>query len=377
MERRAYKNLFIVGIVFMFGFCLSGAAVFAKTKSVRGGELKIKHTVKTMGLPDLKITNLSVHPSNSKTFEEITVKAWVKNIGPSKAKKTFYVKLKYKTGGKSKVLATIPVYGLDPGEKVKCTKKFIPIEQGHYTASVIADSGDDLVEETKNNNVKNRAFEILPGPKPDLIISRINYSPKKPTENDIITFWVFVKNIGPGHSGPSKLQFRIGGNNNVPLVSIPVLPPGKEYRYTKSNLRLRKIQKYRATATADFSSDVIELKENNNIGIENFRVAKGYVPAGVKVSIKAVNWSRSDKTWRAYVKNSGSVAAKVIISAWVLENGEQGMTKHMDARILPNRDVVLIGDYQNFTVPPGTRLYVRVLLKDIGTKLAEETIVLN
>lgn len=212
---------------------------------------------------------------------------------------------------------------------------------------------------------------------PDLVISIINYSPAKPTVDDEITFWVFVKNIGTEMAGPSKLQFRIGGESGPGLASVPALPPGKEYRFTRK-IKLGKPQNYLATATADFANDVGESNETNNVQEKRFSVAEGLIPQGLNVYIKSVQWSRATKTWVATIRNDGSVAAQISIAGFPLENGAPGMTFWAsNVNLAPNQETQLAGDYRNFEVPPGTRLKVHVILKPSGVKLDEKIIVMD
>ena len=94
--------------------------------------------------------------------------------------------------------------------------------------------------------------------------------------------------------------------------------------------------------------------------------------------IRGVTWSRSTKKWVATVRNDGSVAAKVSIAGFPLENGVPGMTVWVNnVHLGPNQERQLIGDYGNFNVPSGTRLKVHVLLKPDKIKLDEKVIVMN
>ncbi len=213
-------------------------------------------------------------------------------------------------------------------------------------------------------------------PLPDLIISKINFSPGKPTVNDKITFWVFVKNIGKVKSGASKLQFRVGGESRPPLASVPGLAPGKEYRFTRK-AKLTVAQNYQVTATADYQKKVSESNEKNNVKKKRFSVAAGSKQPDLKVFIKSVIWNRATKTWVATVRNDGSHAANIAIAGWPMENGVPGMTFWKNTSLPPHVETRLTGDYSNFTVPPGTRLKVHVILKPSNKKLDEKIIIMN
>ncbi|MBN1140471.1 MAG: hypothetical protein JXB25_01555 [Deltaproteobacteria bacterium] len=95
------------------------------------------------------------------------------------------------------------------------------------------------------------------------------------------------------------------------------------------------------------------------------------------VFIQNVSWNRATMTWVATVKNSTAAPVSVGISGWPLENGAPGMTIWANTEIAPNGTAQLVGNYSSFTVPPGTRLKVHVLLKPSNNKVHEKIIVLD
>jgi hypothetical protein len=107
--------------------------------------------------------------------------------------------------------------------------------------------------------------------KPDLIISIINFSPGKPTTADEITFWVFVKNVGNAPAGASKMSFKVGGETHPPVVNVPALNPGQQFRYDRK-VTLRAARNYIAIAKVDVGNNVIESNESNNVLSEKFGV---------------------------------------------------------------------------------------------------------
>lgn len=112
-----------------------------------------------------------------------------------------------------------------------------------------------------------------PRKQPDLIISKINFSPGKPTTSDEITFWVFVKNAGNAKARPSILSFRVGGESTPQRVKVPALPPGKEFRHQRK-VKLTVAQNYQVTARADAANKVKESNEGNNTTIKRFKVTQ-------------------------------------------------------------------------------------------------------
>ena len=343
-------------------------AVKMKPGDLRG----VTGVVKTAP-PDLIVSKINYSPGKPKPGDEITLWVFVQNIGRSRADGS---SARIKVGGESNP-PVVQVPALNPGKEWRYTRKFTMNRAGGYIVTITADARNQLAESNEQNNVKTARILVTEGPKPDLVISKINFSPGKPNTNDEIKFWVFVKNIGAGSSGPSKLQFRVGGESNPALASVPALPPGKEYRFTRQ-AKLGKAQNYTVTATADYNNNVKESKETNNVRKKQFSVTEPEKPKGIDVHIRSVSWNRATKKWLAIVRNDGSVSANVSIAGFPLENGVAGMTVWANNVYLgKNQERQLVGDYSSFTVPSGTRLKVHVILKPENIKLDEKIIVMN
>ncbi len=118
-----------------------------------------------------------------------------------------------------------------------------------------------------------RCKDRSPRKQPDLIVSKINFSPGKPTTSDEITFWVFVKNTGNAKAGPSMLSFRVGGESTPQSVRVPALNPGKAFRHQRK-VKLTVAQNYQVTARADAANKVKESDEGNNTTIKRFKVTQ-------------------------------------------------------------------------------------------------------
>jgi hypothetical protein len=95
------------------------------------------------------------------------------------------------------------------------------------------------------------------------------------------------------------------------------------------------------------------------------------------IFIQSLTWNRASMTWVATVKNNGNSAADIGITGFPLENGQTGMTVWTNLTIAPHGTAQLTGNYANFTVPPGTRLKVHVLLKPSNKKIHEKIIVMD
>jgi hypothetical protein len=112
---------------------------------------------------------------------------------------------------------------------------------------------------------------------PDLIIESLTHAPANPTTSDKIIFTAVVKNVGSGAAGPSILALKVGGETNPKTFSVPALRPGQEKAVGRTEV-LRTAQRYRNTATADFSNQVRESDETNNQKTDDYQV-QGSAPA--------------------------------------------------------------------------------------------------
>ena len=150
---------------------------------------------------------------------------------------------------------------------------------GNYRITATADVQNALSESNENNNRKTKDIRVKPGVKPDLVVSRINFSPASPWQNEQITIWVFVKNKGQGKAAASGLRVQAGGESLsvAPVAQVPALDPGREWRYERK-VTFGKAGNYRITATADAQNALTETKENNNQSFKNIKVKSGTKP---------------------------------------------------------------------------------------------------
>lgn len=212
--------------------------------------------------PDLVVSIINFSPGNPVVDAEITLYVFVKNVSqvPSGA---FSVQVK--VGGESNP-PLIPVPSLNPSQQFKYTKKVSFNRTGNFLVTVTADAGNDVTETNEGNNVKTKTIQVYPAPKPDLVITKINFSPGSPAQHEQAKVWIFVKNLGPGESKPCYVSSTNSMNNysiwNKKLV--PALPPGKEWRYDGyfvSNMA----GTYTIRAAVDRQNSVDETNENNNM----------------------------------------------------------------------------------------------------------------
>ncbi|MEJ2155664.1 MAG: CARDB domain-containing protein [Desulfobacteraceae bacterium] len=98
---------------------------------------------------------------------------------------------------------------------------------------------------------------------PDLVVSKITYSPGKPTAGSGLVIKVFFKNIGRSRAGASMARVKVGGESVPKTVKVPALNIGQEWRYTRK-FRPGKPARYLVKATADYPKRIAESNEDNN-----------------------------------------------------------------------------------------------------------------
>jgi subtilase family serine protease len=241
-----------------------------------GAVIKQMGTTKS-AKPDLIVSRINYSPGSPLENQEITVWIFVKNSGSVPAEASG---LKVAVGGESLTTASvIPVPALPPEREWRYERKVTFSRASNYVVKALADAQQELIETNENNNRREKVISVKEGAKPDLKVSKINFSPAKPWQNEEITFWVFVKNTGPGRAAPSTLRVQVGGEStvNAPVAQVPALDPGREWRYTRKTT-LARAGNYMVTATADAKNDLAEVRENNNVNKKSFMVKAGTKP---------------------------------------------------------------------------------------------------
>jgi subtilase family serine protease len=218
------------------------------------------------GHPDLRISNIERSPASPAIGDEITFGVYVRNVGNAQARSST---IRFRVGGETfPPEASVPA--LAPGQEYRYERRVTLNVAQNYLATATADALGQVAESDESNNVLTHNFTVGQA---DLRIRLIAFSPDSPKVGDLITFRVYVKNEGNAQAGPSWLRFKVGGESQPPVVSIPGLAPGQEYRYMRS-VKLTVAQNYLATATADALGQIAESDESNNIRTRSFTVAQ-------------------------------------------------------------------------------------------------------
>jgi subtilase family serine protease len=274
LKRLLRLVLFTVTGCFLIQLALSSWA--ADTKNLKAGELKSPSgTVEAKGVtksakPDLVVSKINFSPGNPMVDAEITLWIFVKNVGQARAD-AFDVRVQ--VGGESNP-PVIPVPGLNPNQEFRYTRTTAFDRTGNYIVTVTADAGNVLVESNEGNNVKKATIKVKPRPKPDLVVTKINFSPGKPKAHEHITYWVFVKNNGPGYAQTCYLSITDSMNaySIWSRVLVPALDPGREWRF-EGPRQYNQAGTYTLKAVIDRENRIDETNEENNVLLRDIVVA--------------------------------------------------------------------------------------------------------
>lgn len=225
-------------------------------------------------LPDLVISKVNYSPGQPDTNSKITVWVFVKNVGLSRADTSVSdIDVTPKPSGGGYAAQQVPA--LNPGQEWRYTKKFYLDRAGSFYVTIKADRDTEVAEAKEHNNKKKIAVAVKQGPKPDLVVTKINFSPGQPKQHEQVTVWYFVKNIGQGISRPCIL----GTTNSLNAYSIwheervPALEPGREWRYQGLFLS-NAAGDYKIKAVIDKGKKIFESNENNNERLKDIKVKK-------------------------------------------------------------------------------------------------------
>lgn len=251
----------LIVMIPLFGWAKDIKTISPTTSALKATKVKV---VTKTAKPDLVISKINYSPGSPVEKDEITIWVFVKNIGKAAAGTS---KVRFRIGGESHPpVMTVPA--LIPGKELRFTRKITFNKKGNYIVTAAADAENSIVESNESNNVKKKTITVRPAPKPDLIVSKINFSNASPQQGEQIRVWIFVKNIGPGKSPAYSCKVsKTNSLNSSPIWSdklVPALDPGKEWRWDAYFIS-NSPGTWTITAEVDRAKKLDETNENNNI----------------------------------------------------------------------------------------------------------------
>ncbi len=239
---------------------------------------------------DLVVSYLTRSHASVVVNQPFTIKCYVKNQGNAPSPPSV---LGIRTGGSSRY-HRFNVESLRPGQQsslFEITGFSFP-SPGTYTITAVADLDKTVRESNEFNNTRQMTITVTNPPKPDLAIYSITPYTRYPEVGKYDHVTVCVENkIGGAMAPATKLLFKIGGESNPRVFSIPALAPGQKYSVSRGVKMDRPIGIV-ITAKVDPDNKIKELREDNNEKKYHLTFVKKNLPDLTILSIKAPHTHR-------------------------------------------------------------------------------------
>jgi subtilase family serine protease len=215
-------------------------------------------TVAPLPIPDLIVSSLTHTPANPTTTDTVTITAVVQNTGITSSTASI---LEIDVSGES-TPTTYEIPPLVPRETYQIERQMNFIAPGSYRVIATADANDDVAESYETNNTTTDTINVIEPP--DLIVSKLGYSPDIATTSETITITAEVKNASSTACTSSTLAILIGNEGDTVLFAIPALDGGTTHS-VELEIVFSETGSILVTATADAEDDVAEWNEENNV----------------------------------------------------------------------------------------------------------------
>jgi subtilase family serine protease len=241
-----------------------------------------------LGIPDLALKEIKLVPASPAVLETPAVKVVVANIGTGEIPAvglSFLWKLS-KPGDSRPIISQACSTNLDKlvsGETREIPAEYINFrlnEAGTYKLEIQALLTDSLygLEKKLDDNTNSLEFTVIPGGKPDLVISEIKLDPPSPVKNS--PFWIeaVVKNAGKGSISYMSARIRVTRNG----VMVKEGRDGGSSLFATNATMIARILigdgldagTYRVEAVADAENQTDESDENNNSLTRDIAIAE-------------------------------------------------------------------------------------------------------
>ena len=244
--------------------------------------------------PDLTIISITWSPPKPSKGDTVTFSVKVKNQGTvstASARVNFYI------DGASRGYQEIT--RLDAGATATSTFTWTA-QVGSHAIKAIVDQDSWVTESDETNNEKTIEFTTFA---PDLIISKITWSPEDPSESDNATFTVLIKNQGEGKADYSQVAYYI---DDVYQSSDFVSPINAGATANQTFSWIVQGGTHTIKAVADYNEQVAESNETNNGKAVTF---SSLIP---DLIIESITWTpenpsvADEVTFTVKIKNKGS-----------------------------------------------------------------------
>ncbi|MEU4294897.1 CARDB domain-containing protein [Kribbella sp. NPDC026596] len=220
--------------------------------------------------PDLVVTAVDWTPADPTETTPITLQATVKNNGSAAAPAS---SLNFLLGGS--VAGTASVGALAAGASTTVAANAGTCAQGNYTVAAVADAGNTVTEQSESNNTlqATNQLQVAQAAGPDLQVTGITSNPANPAAGTQLSFTVAVNNRGTTTAAASTTRVTVGGttlngsSGSIAAGATANVAISGTWTATNGGANL--------VATADATSTVAEINENNNTLTRAIVVGRG------------------------------------------------------------------------------------------------------
>jgi subtilase family serine protease len=247
--------------------------------------------------PDLTVNNITWTPQDVAVGDQVTFTAVIGNLGSGRAVASRAVA--YIDGS---VAGRLDCPAIDAGKEANLTFQW-QATAGEHVVNVVVDNDNALTENREDNNKLNKSVPIIP---PDLLVSRITWSPESPSAGDKVTFTVVVDNQGSGRAANFYVAHYI---DDVLLDSGFVGSVSHSASTNDTFTWPAETGRHTIKAVVDSNSNVPESNEDNNEFSVNF------VPTMPDLDVTSLTWSPADIpagaeiVFTVEVSNTGTLSA--------------------------------------------------------------------
>ncbi|MDF2538794.1 MAG: Xylosidase/arabinosidase [Herbinix sp.] len=297
----------------------------------------VSMTVETGPAPDFIVTDISWNPAIPSNGNAVTFHATIQNQGTLAGAPGVVA---FSLGGTQIAASSNQTNAMNAGATTVITASSTwTAVTGNYNLAAVVDKNSLTAEADETNNARNESFTVLSGPKADLIVTDISWSPENPSSGNAVTFKATIKNIGSGAT-PSGIihgvAFQIdgGGTSLWSDTYTTSIPAGSSVTLTVNGGTAGST--WSATTGThqilawvdDVNRMPEEIDENNNQYTENITIGSVSQPDLIVTDITytpANPVAGNAVTFQAVVKNQGTTAGAAGIVTFKV-NGNQVTT---------------------------------------------------
>ncbi len=274
-----------------------------------------------VSFPDLTITKLTVTPNNTTLDKNVSVKAYVKNLGDATAQNVL-VKFTCADGvTQSKTISSISASGSST-VSITCPP---PAAAGAYQIIADVDPADAISESDESNNLLNSTVAYGTAPRPELVITDadITHTLKETSGVMKVTLNIYVSNTGTAKA--TSVKVKVQSESTTTTKTISSISAGGRGLVS---VTLPAAGNTQFTVTVDPENRISEADEGNNAAHHTVS-AEGMAPdlsinaSGITYAPSSVR-TGSTVAITAKVYNNGAVTAQnVRVIFQIVENADE------------------------------------------------------